>query len=586
VEPLCRVKPHESLHGGERLRRRCVELAVARSLGERDRLCDLDPVVEVPAARREERQHRYPTERRQPERPFGHPKRPIEQLGVERPCTGRHAVELESDQPALPEVPEHGQGVEGAIADGEDGHAVPAADLVMEGLGVGVLFALHDDGDARLQVSREKPRGDIPRTDMAGDQDRPATARHDGPQPVTPGHDDPSLGRVATLGTQGLRKARGVVRERAHHVPPLGERGARPLNGTKVVADLFAKVPEGKRKERPEQRRGIADERRRPVPRTEERKPAPSCAKVRARGVVVTGSVDGGYPHHPSSRRQAAQADGKKRGRNVRSCPVAPRPPTKDRALFGAADGASVAATTLLSGELSLLQPADGFRITVDALLLAAFASRGRAARLVVDLGAGTGVIALALHHVGAAKEVVLVEREPELVALGRKNLALAGAQGRVERADLATLGLPPGLAQRAELVVSNPPFFGPPATRPRRDPKARRARSGELAPFVKAAARALTGPSGRACFVYAAPGLPHLLELATEVRLVPKRLRFVHASATRAARVVLVELRLAKPGGLVIEPPLVEWSKPGRRSKELENVVAGRFGPRGVRAG
>jgi len=235
-----------------------------------------------------------------------------------------------------------------------------------------------------------------------------------------------------------------------------------------------------------------------------------------------------------------------------------------------------------LSGGLTLLQPKDGFRVTVDALLLAAFASSGRAARLALDLGAGTGVIGLALHHVGAAREIVLIEREPELVMLGRKNLILAGAPGRVERTDLSALGLPPDLAQRADLVVSNPPFFAPRATRPRRDPKAHRARSGELAPFVKAAARALTGPKGRACFVYPAAGLPDLLGHAAEVRLIPKRLRLVHASARHAARVVLIELRLAKPGGLVIEPPLVEWSKPGVRSREVARIVAGRFGPRG----
>jgi tRNA1(Val) A37 N6-methylase TrmN6 len=233
----------------------------------------------------------------------------------------------------------------------------------------------------------------------------------------------------------------------------------------------------------------------------------------------------------------------------------------------------------LFSGALALLQPAKGYRVNVDALLLAAFATTGRAARLALDLGAGTGAVGLVLHHVGAARRVVLLEREPDLVKLCVRNLERTGTPGSVERLDLATSALPRVLAQRADLVVTNPPFFPAGRGRPRRDPKSRRARSGSLEPFVRAAARALAGPSARLAVVYPAPALPELLALAATEGLVPKRLRFVHATSDRPARVVLVELRLAKPGGLVVLPPLLEWTAPRRRSDELELVVAGRRG-------
>jgi tRNA1(Val) A37 N6-methylase TrmN6 len=245
--------------------------------------------------------------------------------------------------------------------------------------------------------------------------------------------------------------------------------------------------------------------------------------------------------------------------------PVRPADTTED-ALFG--------------GALPLLQPARGYRVNVDALLLAAFAARGRVAKLVLDLGAGTGAVGLVLHHVGAARRVVLVEREPDLAELCARNLALAGAPGGVERIDLDA-ALPRSLAQEADLVVSNPPYHPAGTGRPRVDPKSRRARSGALEPFVRAAARALAGPSARLCVVYPATALPELLAAGATAALVPKRLRLVHASKERPARVALLELRLAKPGGLVVEPPLVEWASPRRRSEELERVVAGRFGPR-----
>jgi len=174
----------------------------------------------------------------------------------------------------------------------------------------------------------------------------------------------------------------------------------------------------------------------------------------------------------------------------------------------------------------------------------------------------------------------VLLEREADLAALCARNLELAGATGSVERVDLET-ALPRSLAQRADLVVTNPPYHPAGSGRPPRDPKSRRARSGALEPFVRAAARALAGPSARLCVVYPAHALPELFSTAAAVALVPKRLRLVHAAKDRPARVALVELRLAKPGGLVVEPPLVEWSAPRRRSRELERILSGRFGPR-----
>ena len=235
-------------------------------------------------------------------------------------------------------------------------------------------------------------------------------------------------------------------------------------------------------------------------------------------------------------------------------------------------------ADTLLQGGLRLRQAPDGYRVNIDALLLAAFASAGRRAELAVDLGSGVGTIGLVLGRAGAARRLALVEREPELVALARENLEALGMPGSVYTADLGKQGLPRALVQRAELVVANPPFFAAGTGRPRKDERQRRARTGELEPFVRASARALVGAKARAAFVYPAPALSALLAAAADCGLVPKRLRFVHARRDAPARVVLAELRLAKPGGLVIEPPLVEWQSAGKRSSELAEIVAGRF--------
>jgi release factor glutamine methyltransferase len=78
----------------------------------------------------------------------------------------------------------------------------------------------------------------------------------------------------------------------------------------------------------------------------------------------------------------------------------------------------------------------------------------------VLDVGTGTGAIALALvdEHPGA--RVIAIDASAEALALARENLDLAGVNGRVQliEHDL-TRGL--GLA-RFDLVVSNPPYVEP----------------------------------------------------------------------------------------------------------------------------
>jgi len=232
----------------------------------------------------------------------------------------------------------------------------------------------------------------------------------------------------------------------------------------------------------------------------------------------------------------------------------------------------------LLEGRVTIKQPRRGYRVNVDSLLLADFAATGRTAAVVVDLGAGVGALGLVLAAVGSARSVALVEAEPELVALARENLARASGRGAVHACDLARQRLPHELLQRADLVVCNPPFF-PSARGTQARESARRARSGELEPFIRAARAVLAGPRARAIFCYPARELGALLACAEQAKLVPKRLRFVHARSDDPARLALVELRLAKPGGLVVLPPLVEWN--GRaRTDELARIVAGRFGP------
>jgi tRNA1Val (adenine37-N6)-methyltransferase len=225
----------------------------------------------------------------------------------------------------------------------------------------------------------------------------------------------------------------------------------------------------------------------------------------------------------------------------------------------------STTTDSLLGGSLRLRQPKTGYRVNVDSLLLVAFAGPRRVER-VVDLGAGVGALGLLSLHAGLAKRALLVEASAELAELSRDNLERGGFTGEVLQLDLRRARLQ---ESGVPLVLCNPPYYPARSHRPAQSPGKAGARSGDVGPFLDAAAACLARKTGRALFCYPAPQLPEFFAAASARHLVAKRLRLVHARESEPARLALVELRAARPGGLVVEPPLIEWH--GRkRSPEL----------------
>jgi release factor glutamine methyltransferase len=77
----------------------------------------------------------------------------------------------------------------------------------------------------------------------------------------------------------------------------------------------------------------------------------------------------------------------------------------------------------------------------------------------VLDLGTGSGAIALAIADEHPGAHIVAVDSSDQALALARENLHRAGLDGRVELV-LADLGRPS--ADNVDLVVSNPPYVAP----------------------------------------------------------------------------------------------------------------------------
>lgn len=241
--------------------------------------------------------------------------------------------------------------------------------------------------------------------------------------------------------------------------------------------------------------------------------------------------------------------------------------------------GMAITEDALLDGRVRLLQPAKGHRAGTDAVLLAALA-RARADDRVVDVGAATGAVGLMIAARVPGVDLTLAERDPELVALCRRNLELNRRTGRVAEVDI----LDPGsrkaaglMAESADLVVTNPPFLE--EGRARLSSDARRAAahalpSGGLEAWIRASA-GLLKPKGRLALIHRADRLGACLA-AIEKGFGALSVRLVHPRVDQTAmRFLLIAVKGSR-AGLVVEAPLILHDASGAFTAEAEALHRG----------
>jgi tRNA1(Val) A37 N6-methylase TrmN6 len=175
-----------------------------------------------------------------------------------------------------------------------------------------------------------------------------------------------------------------------------------------------------------------------------------------------------------------------------------------------------------LGGALHILQPKRSYRAGLDAVLLAAACPAGDGER-VIDAGAGVGTVGLCVARRVEGARVTLVEIEPELADLARRNAERNGLSERVAivEGDVRDGGRPfhetaeNGLRAGAFAhAVANPPYMAEGGgTEPpdRLKATAHRMPGDDLDQWVRFLATALTG-DGTATMVHRAEALSALL--------------------------------------------------------------------------
>ena len=231
---------------------------------------------------------------------------------------------------------------------------------------------------------------------------------------------------------------------------------------------------------------------------------------------------------------------------------------------------------TILNGALDIAQPKNGYRFSVDALILAHHVTPATDERI-LDIGTGCGVIPLILARQFPDVTVLGIEVQSELARLAESNAVSNHLSERIRIIENDIRMLSPAEIGPVPIITCNPPHTA--KTTGRINPNdqmavAKHELRMSLKTLIEAANRLLTN-KGRLFTIYPAS---RIVEVLLEMRgegLEPKQIRTIHFKPdTPAGRILIQASKGGQPGTEVV-PPLVIHKPDGSYTPEARAIMS-----------
>ncbi|MCF2640004.1 tRNA1(Val) (adenine(37)-N6)-methyltransferase [Fusobacterium varium] len=211
---------------------------------------------------------------------------------------------------------------------------------------------------------------------------------------------------------------------------------------------------------------------------------------------------------------------------------------------------------TMLNNGYKLIQKKDGFKFSVDAVILSDFFSPTKKGKI-LDIGCGNGIIPILLYSKGKGEDITGVEIQEENCELALKNVKLNNLEEYIKIENDDVKEYPKG--NTFDYIISNPPYMevdGKKQNILSCKSIARHELTLNLYDLIRNAKRLLK-PVGSITLVHRSYRFTDISRILEDCGFSLKRVRFVYYSKDRNSNLVLVEAFKGKKCKLEIEPPL-----------------------------
>lgn len=230
---------------------------------------------------------------------------------------------------------------------------------------------------------------------------------------------------------------------------------------------------------------------------------------------------------------------------------------------------------TFFNGNISVKQNRNGYRFSIDAVLLAGHVKTKPGDRI-LDIGTGSGIISIILAYRNPQVNICGVEVQKNLADIAALNVRDNNIEDRVRIlcADIKNINADL-ISGHIDIVVSNPPYRKAKSGRVNPDNQRAVARHEidiTLTDILKAANR-LLHVSGRCIVIYPSE---RLSDMITQMRLSgiePKYFRFIYSKNNSESKLVIVEGVKGGRTGAKIVSPLVIYGDDGQYTDEVNRM-------------
>ena len=221
---------------------------------------------------------------------------------------------------------------------------------------------------------------------------------------------------------------------------------------------------------------------------------------------------------------------------------------------------------------LKIIQNKEWFCFGMDSVILANFAKKEKTGSKILDLGTGTGIIAILLSKKIENSKITAIEIQKEVAEMAQRSIKLNNLEENVEiiNKDINQIE-----QSKYDIVITNPPYKKKETGIVNQNSIkmiSRHEITAKLEDFIRVAGKQLKD-YGTFYMINRPERIIDIFEYLRKYKLEPKEIQFIYPKINKAPNGVLV--KAVKNGGeyLKIDEPLIVYNEDGTYTNQILNI-------------